>query len=82
MTESEYIQKSYDVSVLFYHFVCPAKYRIVVFSKTVDNALKGVFLEIEKRYKVQFLEVGTEKDHVHFLIQSIPMKSRGKSSKC
>lgn len=28
--------------------------------------------EIEKRYDIRFLEIGTDKDHVHFLIQSVP----------
>ena len=55
-----------------YHFVCPAKYRRVVISKEVDLTLKEVCLEIEKRYEVHFLEIGTDKDHVHFLIQSVP----------
>jgi hypothetical protein len=31
--------------------------------------------EIEKRYEVCFLEVGTDKHHVHFLIQSVPSYS-------
>ena len=75
MSESEYIHKSHNVSVLLYHFVCPAKYRRVVFDKAVDVTLKEVCLEIEKRYEVHFLEIGTDKDHVHFLIQSVPMKS-------
>lgn len=68
MSESEYIQKSYNVSVLLYHFVCAAKYRMVVFSKSVDMSLKEICLEIEKKYEVHFLETGTDKDHVHFLI--------------
>ena len=75
MSGSEYIHKSHNVSVLLYHFVCPAKYRRVVFSKEVDLTLKEVCLEIEKRYDVHFLEIGTDKDHVHFLIQSVPTKS-------
>ena len=75
MNESEYIHKSHNVSVLLYHFVCPAKYRRVVFSKVVDQTLKEVCLEIEKRYEVHFLEIGTDKDHVHFLIQSVPKMS-------
>lgn len=75
MSESEYVHKSHNVSVLLYHFVCPAKYRRVVFSKAVDETLKEVCLEIEKRFEVHFLEIGTDKDHVHFLIQSVPMKS-------
>ena len=75
MSESEYIHKSHNVSVLLYRFVCPAKYRRVVFSKAVDQTLKDVCLEIEKRYEVHFLEIGTDNDHVHFLIQSVPMYS-------
>jgi len=75
MSESKYIHKSHNVSVLMYHFVCPAKYRQVVFSKAVDNTMKEICLEIEKRYEVHFLEIGTDKDHVHFLIQSVPRKS-------
>jgi putative transposase len=34
--------------------------------------LKEIYLEIEKRYEVHFLEIGTDKDHVHFLVQSVP----------
>ena len=72
---SEYIHKSHNVSVLIYHFVCPAKYRRVVFDKAVDNELKAVCQDIEKRYDIRFLEIGTDKDHVHFLIQSVPRVS-------
>ena len=75
MSESEYIHKSHNVSVLLYHFVCPAKYRRVVFSKAVDLTLKEICLEIEKRYDVHFLEIGIDKDHVHFLVQSVPTKN-------
>ncbi len=70
--ESEYIHKSHNVSVIMYHFVCPAKYRRVVFSEAVDIGLKEICEEIEKRYDFRFLEIGTDKDHVHFLIQSVP----------
>ena len=72
---SEYVYKSHNVSVLLYHFVCPAKYRRVVFSEAIDQTLKDICLEISKRYEIEFIEIGTDKDHVHFLIQSIPMMS-------
>lgn len=55
-----------------YHFVFPAKYRKAVFDKDVDVVLKEICLEIEKRYQIKFLEIGTDKDHVHFLVQSVP----------
>ena len=75
MSESEYIHKSHNVSILLYHYVCPAKYRRVVISKEVDMTMKEICLEIEKRYEVHFLEIGTDKDHVHFLVQSVPKLS-------
>jgi REP element-mobilizing transposase RayT len=46
-----------------------------VFDKGVEETLKEVCLEIEKRYEVHFLEIGTDKNHVHFLIQLVPGKS-------
>ena len=49
----------------------PAKYRRVVFDDHVDDVLKEVCLDIEKRYQIKFLEIGTDEDHVHFLIQSV-----------
>jgi REP element-mobilizing transposase RayT len=52
--------------------VFPAKYRRVVFDEAVDSVLKEICLDIEKRYQMKFLEIGTDKDHVHFLIQSVP----------
>jgi len=75
MSESEYIHWVHNVSVLLYHFVCPAKYRRVVFSKKFDESLKNICLEISKRYDIFFLEIGVDKNHVHFLIQSVPTKS-------
>jgi REP element-mobilizing transposase RayT len=58
-----------------YHLVCPAKYRRVVFSAEVEEELKKICLEISKRFEINFIEIGTDKDHVHFLIQSVPMYS-------
>ena len=55
--------------------VSSAKYRRVVITDSVDKALTETCGEIEKRYEVRFLEVGADKDHVHFLIQSVPSYS-------
>jgi REP element-mobilizing transposase RayT len=46
-----------------------------VFDEKVDIGLKEICLEISKRYEIMFLEIGTDKDHVHFLIQSVPTYS-------
>lgn len=72
---SKFIHKSHNVSVLMYHIVCPAKYRRALFTPPVDQKLREVCLEISKRYEIVFLEIGTDKDHVHFLVQSVPMLS-------
>ena len=72
---SEYIHKSHNVSVLLYHLVFPAKYRRSVVDSQVDVVLREVCLEIEKRYQVGFLEIGTDVDHVHFLVQTVPTYS-------
>ena len=72
---SEYVHKQHNVSVLLYHLVCPAKYRRVVFTEEVDLVLREVCLEIAKRYEIIFVEIGVEKEHVHFLIQSVPSYS-------
>ena len=72
---SRLIRKSHNVSILLYHFVCPAEYRKVVIDVKVDQVLKEVCLEIADRYQVEFLEIGTDKDHVHFLVQSVPSYS-------
>ncbi len=72
---SEYVHKSHNVTVLIYHLVFPAKYRRAVFDEDVDEVMKSVCLDIEKRYQIKFLEIGTDKDHVHFLVQSVYVMS-------
>jgi putative transposase len=72
---SKYIHKDHNVTVLLYHLVFPAKYRRTVFDEQVEEVLKQTCLGIELRYEVKFLEIGTDKDHVHFLVQSVPTYS-------
>jgi REP element-mobilizing transposase RayT len=58
-----------------YYIVCPAKYRRAVISEDVDKRLREICIGIEERYEIQFLEIGTERNHVHFLVQSVPSYS-------
>ena len=58
-----------------YHLVFPAKYREKMFDINVDTVLKDICLEIAQRHQIKFLEIGTDKDHVHFLVQSVPTYS-------
>lgn len=72
---SRLIKKSHNVSILLYHIVCPIKYRRKVIDDEVEKAIKAICLDIEERYQIEFLEIGTDKDHVHFLVQSVPTYS-------
>ena len=72
---SKYIHKRHNVSILLYHLVCPAKYRKAVLIKEVEDELKQICEEISERYEINFIEIGVDEDHVHFLIQSVPMYS-------
>ena len=70
---AEHIRKSHNVNCLLYHLVCPAKYRRKVFSAAVEQTLKEVCTEFAPAYELHFVEIGADEDHVHFLIQSVPM---------
>ena len=72
---SDNIHRSHNVTNLMYHFVCPAKYRKVVVDEEVDRVIQETCRGIEVRYDIRFLEIGTDRDHVHFLIQSVPTMS-------
>ena len=72
---STYIHKSHNVSVLMYHLVFPAKYRVAVFCGEVDQELRDICLGIAQRYEIIFLEIGVDRDHAHFLVQSVPTYS-------
>jgi len=41
----------------------------------VDEKLKEICADISLRYEIEFLEIGTDSDHVHFLLQSVPTYS-------
>ena len=69
---SKYVHRAHNVSVLLYHYVCAVKYRKGIFDDKVEEVLLRTCEEISQRYDINFLEIGTDKDHVHFLIQSVP----------
>ena len=50
-------------------------YRRAVITPDVDEKLKEICGEISLRYEIEFLEIGTDSDHVHFLVPSVPMYS-------
>ncbi len=53
--------------------MCPAKYRRKVFSGEVSLSLREVCIGIGERFEIHFVEIGIDEDHVHFLVQSVPV---------
>lgn len=69
---SKYEHRAHNVSVLLYHYVCSVKYRKGIFDEEVEAVLLDTCREISERYDINFLEIGTDQNHVHFLLQSVP----------
>ncbi len=72
---SEHILKRHNKTLILYHIVCPAKYRQKVFTERVELLLQNICIEIGKRFEIHFVEIGSDEDHVHFLVQSVPVMS-------
>ena len=56
------------MTILLYHIVFPAKYRRAVIDERVDLVVRDVCLEIEQRYEMKFVEIGSDGDHIHFIV--------------
>ena len=72
---SDHIHKRHNKNLLLYHLVCPIKYRRSVLTDAVEKSLVETCKNIASRFEINFVEVGADSNHVHFLIQSIPMLS-------
>ena len=72
---SEHIYKSHNKILLLYHIVFPVKYRREALTPRVSESLKEICIGISERYEIHFVEIGTDVDHVHFLVQSVPVRS-------
>ena len=68
----EHIKKRHNKTLLLYHYVFPLKYRRSVITEEIGESLKEICKEISERYEINFVEIGYESDHVHFLVQSVP----------
>ena len=72
---SEHIFLRHNKSLLLYHIVLPIKYRRNVISFEIGESLKEICIGLSERYEMNFVEIGYEADHVHFLVQSVPIMS-------
>ena len=70
---SEHIYRKHNKTLLLYHLVCPVRYRRKIFEdKLLKNTLKQTCITISQCYELNFIEIGVDDDHVHFLIQTVP----------
>ena len=74
----EHLHKRHNKTLLLYHLVFPVKYRRKVISVSVSQTIKETCIEISDRFEINFIEIGTDEDHVHFLLQSVPTMPPGR----
>lgn len=55
--------------------MCVVKYRKDVLTDRVTNTIVNVCLEIQEKYGIVFVEIGTDVNHIHYLIQASPKYS-------
>jgi putative transposase len=67
--------KRHNKTLLLYHLVFPVKYRRKVINGSISESIKEICLEIGDRFEMDFVEIGTDEDHIHFLVQSVPTLS-------
>lgn len=75
MESDKHIYKRHNKTLLLYHMVFPIKYRRIVLTPAVETTLKEVCIELGVCYEMNFVEIGADDNHVHFLVQGIPSMS-------
>ena len=72
---SKVYKKNHNVSTLVYHIVCPIKYRRNVISDKIKYTIFRTSQTLSEKHELYFIEIGTDLNHVHFLVQSVPSYS-------
>ncbi len=60
-----------------YHVVFAVKYRKALLDINITSHLSFLAHEIEKRYEIEFEQMGCDGDHIHFLLSFHPRLSGG-----
>ena len=55
--------------------MCAVKYRRNVLTEDVTDTIVNVCMEIQEKYGIEFIEIGTDVNHIHYLIQTPPKYS-------
>ena len=58
-----------------YHIVFPVKYRKTLLEPKITKAILNIAREIEKRYDIEFENIGTDGNHIHLLCSFKPSYS-------
>jgi putative transposase len=58
-----------------YHIVFPVKYRKTILEPKITKAILNIAKEIEKRYDIDFENIGTDGNHIHILCSFKPSYS-------
>lgn len=72
--KERYTSKNHSKFVLKYHLIFVCKYRKRLLSKFGDD-IKQIMYDISNKYDFVILEMETDKDHIHLLIESEPKLS-------
>ena len=70
----KYETRNHSKFLLMYHVIFVCKYRKVII-EPISEELKSVMIDISKESNFEIMEMGTDKDHIHFLIKSEPKVS-------
>ncbi len=67
--------KAHNQTKLIFHIVTCVKYRKNLLTKEIKDSLINVCMQIEEDYEIEFHEIGTDQNHVHYLVQLVPKMS-------
>ena len=71
MRKNIYKSKNHSKFFLTYHIIFVCKYRKKILIKYGDD-IKQIMFDISKNYDFIIREMEVDKDHIHFMIESVP----------
>lgn len=73
----KYFSKPKCRFLLQYHLIFVVKYRKQLLTGRVEQLVKNKCLEVSSKYDFEIKYMETDKDHIHFMIQTTPQVSIG-----
>ena len=75
MIEKEYVSKNHSKFLLKYHIIFVCKYRRKILIGNIATCVKNILIDIVNKSDFRIEVIETDKDHVHFLVNSDPKVS-------